>query len=814
MIGTIGHDHTNLNVLPPSVLQPLLSIIYTRLGMDAKFTWRFSLNVEDTRALSSITWGVVRNGTFTSFCEIVVENSAVSSHRCAPGKSSEMIKPTSTASFILNDVKVSDEAEYQLRLRGIRLPLTSTTKLFVTDPPKITLHPEPTVVREGKPLILTCVADGRPSPSYTWILDGQVIQDSFNGTVKVERARREDAGSYRCVANNSIGSQTSRSADVTVQFPPIVNLTRKLTIVKLPLGASDTLSCPAEGNPAPYFRWYRDATHYVRDGHLVSVTVATEADYVTYMCEAVNEIGADNATFKLVQVGPPTSPHVDCGKKEDTTDSRDRKFHWTPPSDDGGAPVLFYSVKYRTVRGTLGRGPWVTSNISVSSTWYQFSLEWNKVYELSVTAWNTYGESVTNLESDTCVVTVGQGHSVALATGSVSVALPIGIAGACAVLVLVVFGLTCRHVVKRNRVRAIHHISLSGHVGGNCSEGPSSGEAGRKQTMVGSPSYHMDPQWTVPRERIHIMKVIGNGAFGQVHKGRVHGLGTNSPGWTLVAIKSPYADASDAETRDLMKEFELLKRLKSHPHVIKLLGCGEDDGRPLVIIEYVPHGDLLGYLRKSRGEEDSYYPDPEIKPKTSLSSQQLVRFAWQVADGMQYLSSQKIIHRDLAARNILVGEGEVCKVTDFGMAKDVQNEDIYIRTTEGRLPVKWTAIEALIGGGEYTTQSDVWSFGVVLYEICTIGGEPYPGIAGKDIPEYLEAGYRMSCPTHLDATLYEIMASCWATCPDMRPTFTSLEKLLNTLEAVQSKDYINLSECFSLRQSRRKETMELTAPTK
>ncbi|EDO38077.1 predicted protein, partial [Nematostella vectensis] len=82
--------------------------------------------------------------------------------------------------------------------------------------PKITLHPEPTVVREGKPLILTCVADGRPSPSYTWILDGQVIQDSFNGTVKVERARREDAGSYRCVANNSIGSQTSRSADVTV----------------------------------------------------------------------------------------------------------------------------------------------------------------------------------------------------------------------------------------------------------------------------------------------------------------------------------------------------------------------------------------------------------------------------------------------------------------------------------------------------------------------------------------------------------------------------------------------------------------------
>ncbi|KAK3697936.1 hypothetical protein QZH41_013018, partial [Actinostola sp. cb2023] len=275
----------------------------------------------------------------------------------------------------------------------------------------------------------------------------------------------------------------------------------------------------------------------------------------------------------------------------------------------------------------------------------------------------------------------------------------------------------------------------------------------RKESMVGSPSYQMDPEWNIPREKICIMKIIGNGAFGLVHKGRVHGIGSNTVGWSVVAIKSPYADATDAEVRDLMKEFELLKALKPHPHVIKLLGCGEDEGRPLVIIEYVPFGDLLGYLRKSRGEDDDYYSDPEIKPNTNLSSHQLLRFSWHIADGMTYLASEKIIHRDLAARNVLVGEGMSCKVTDFGMARDVSNDDIYLRTTEGRLPVKWTAIEALTGSGEYTTQSDVWSFGVVLYEICTIGADPYPGINGKEIPERLDAGYRMPCPGHVDPEL-------------------------------------------------------------
>ncbi|XP_066024636.1 proto-oncogene tyrosine-protein kinase receptor Ret [Pocillopora verrucosa] len=286
--------------------------------------------------------------------------------------------------------------------------------------------------------------------------------------------------------------------------------------------------------------------------------------------------------------------------------------------------------------------------------------------------------------------------------------------------------------------------------------------------------------WEVPRDHVTIDKIVGKGAFGQVAKGKVVEL-RGRPGLTTVAIKMLKSNASESDKRDLMKELETMKQLKPHPHVIKLLGCVMESEPFLVLIEYVPFGDLLGYLRKSRGLNDTYFKDPDIKPQTNLTSQQLMKFAWQIADGMSYLSSKSIIHRDLAARNVLVGEEETCKVTDFGMARNVQEENIYEKKTKGRLPVKWTAYEALLYG-KYTTKSDVWSYGVVLYEIFTIGGSPYPRMDGKKIANLLQQGYRMPKPQHVDDKLYEVMMKCWQDDPKRRPTFTDLRNQLKGME--------------------------------
>ncbi|KAL9964725.1 hypothetical protein ACROYT_G028405 [Oculina patagonica] len=298
--------------------------------------------------------------------------------------------------------------------------------------------------------------------------------------------------------------------------------------------------------------------------------------------------------------------------------------------------------------------------------------------------------------------------------------------------------------------------------------------------------------WKVSREHVEISKVIGRGAFCQVAKATFMDI-NGVKGKETVAVKVLKVNAPKTDKKDLLSELELLKILKPHPHVIKLIGCVTESEPLLVLIEYIPYGDLLGYLRKSRGLNDTYFNDPDVKPQTNLTSQQLIKFAWQIADGMSYLCSNKIIHRDLAARNVLVGEGEKCKVTDFGMARNVYQDDIYTKESRGRLPVKWTAYEGLLYG-IYTTQSDVWSFGVVLYEIFTVGGSPYPGINGREIPNKLQKGYRMPKPKHVDDQLYQIMLQCWQENPNDRPTFSKLKDTITRMAQSNNETYVNMKE--------------------
>ncbi|XP_015768031.1 PREDICTED: platelet-derived growth factor receptor alpha-like isoform X2 [Acropora digitifera] len=277
--------------------------------------------------------------------------------------------------------------------------------------------------------------------------------------------------------------------------------------------------------------------------------------------------------------------------------------------------------------------------------------------------------------------------------------------------------------------------------------------------------------WEVARDDVDVDKIIGKGAFGQVAKGTVRNL-PNGSAPTRVAIKMLKANAPESDKCDLKSELELMKTLKPHPHVIKLLGCVTESEPLLVLIEYVPFGDLLGYLRKSRGLNDTYYKDPDIKPNTNLTSEQLMKFAWQIADGMSYLSMRKIIHRDLAARNVLVGERETCKVTDFGMARDVQQENVYERKSKS--------------SGQH---SKLCCMDNIPPKVTC--GSPYPRMDGKKIANSLQEGYRMPKPMHVDNELYEIMMNCWKNEPQDRPSFTSLTNQLKRIEN-QHKRLINM----------------------
>ncbi|XP_043782947.1 proto-oncogene tyrosine-protein kinase receptor Ret isoform X2 [Cervus elaphus] len=306
-----------------------------------------------------------------------------------------------------------------------------------------------------------------------------------------------------------------------------------------------------------------------------------------------------------------------------------------------------------------------------------------------------------------------------------------------------------------------------------------------------------DPKWEFPRKNLVLGKTLGEGEFGKVVKATAFRL-KGKAGYTTVAVKMLKENASPSELRDLLSEFNLLKQV-NHPQVIKLYGACSQDGPLLLIVEYAKYGSLRGFLRESRkagpgyvgsgGSRNSSYLDN--LEERALTMGDLISFAWQISRGMQYLAEMKLVHRDLAARNVLVAEGRRMKISDFGLSRDVYEEDSYVKRSKGRIPVKWMAIESLFDH-IYTTQSDVWSFGVLLWEIVTLGGNPYPGIPPERLFNLLKTGYRMERPDNCSEEMYSLMLQCWKQEPDKRPVFADISKDLDKM-MVKSRDYLDLA---------------------
>lgn len=220
----------------------------------------------------------------------------------------------------------------------------------------------------------------------------------------------------------------------------------------------------------------------------------------------------------------------------------------------------------------------------------------------------------------------------------------------------------------------------------------------------------LDSAWELSRHHLALGNTLGEGAFGKVVRAQTN---TGKPGIpNVVAVKMLKEGHTDAEMMDLVSEMEMMKMIGKHVNIINLLGACTQGGPLYVVVEFAPHGNLRDFLRDHRPSSGGYEPaiggngENDAKEKKTLTQKDLVSFAYQVARGMEYLASRRCIHRDLAARNVLVSDEYVLKIADFGLARDIHCHDYYRKTTDGRLPVKWMAPEALFHR-VYTTQSDV-----------------------------------------------------------------------------------------------------------
>merc|ERR1719319_1770094 len=332
-------------------------------------------------------------------------------------------------------------------------------------------------------------------------------------------------------------------------------------------------------------------------------------------------------------------------------------------------------------------------------------------------------------------------------------------------------------------------------------------------TTLSEYEFQLDCDWEFPRELLATCEELGEGAFGKVVRGLAHCSSMNDSEKLVitgeavepvtVAVKMLKEGHTDSDMIDLVKEMEMMKVIGTHVNIINLLGvCTQPQGRPLyVIVEFAPHGNLRDYLRARRPDTIQYLktrksgqekPNPgEPQP---ISLKDMLSFGWQVSRGMEFLSQRRCVHRDLAARNVLVADQGVVKIADFGMARDLHDSDYYRKVGEGKLPVKWMSPESLFQR-VCTTQSDVWSFGILLWEIVTWGDSPYKTVASLDaLMELLKAGCRMSKPPGCPSDVYSVMSRCWSYQPELRPTWSSLVSELH-MQHLQTRpgEYLELS---------------------
>ncbi|XP_042671122.1 fibroblast growth factor receptor 1 isoform X2 [Centrocercus urophasianus] len=557
----------------------------------------------------------------------------------------------------------------------------------------------------------------------------------------------------------------------------------------VPAAKTVKFKCPSGGTPNPTLRWLKNGKEFKPDHRIggYKVRYATwsiimdsvvPSDKGNYTCIVENKYGSINHTYQLdvversphrpiLQAGLPANKTVALGSNVEFVckvySDPQPHIQWLKHIEVNGSKIGPDNLPYVQILKTAG----VNTTDKEMEVLHLRNVSFEDAGEYTCLAGNSIGISH---HSAWLTVLEAIEDSPAMMTSPLYLEIIIYCTGAflisCMVVTVIIYKM--KSTTKKtdfNSQLAVHklaksiplrrQVTVSADSSSSMNSGvmlvrPSRLSSSGTPMLAGVSEYELpeDPRWELPRDRLILGKPLGEGCFGQVVLAEAIGLDKDKPNRvTKVAVKMLKSDATEKDLSDLISEMEMMKMIGKHKNIINLLGACTQDGPLYVIVEYASKGNLREYLQARRPPGMEYCYNPTRVPEEQLSFKDLVSCAYQVARGMEYLASKKCIHRDLAARNVLVTEDNVMKIADFGLARDIHHIDYYKKTTNGRLPVKWMAPEALFDR-IYTHQSDVWSFGVLLWEIFTLGGSPYPGVPVEELFKLLKEGHRMDKPSN------------------------------------------------------------------
>ncbi|XP_050954973.1 NT-3 growth factor receptor [Labeo rohita] len=602
------------------------------------------------------------------------------------------------------------------------------------DLPEISVSHSNLTVIEGDRVTITCNGSGVPVPEVDWTVGGlhsinthQSNQyppnvHSINLTL-VNVSRDDNSFMLTCIAENIVG-MTNASIQLSVQFPPV--------IIKFeePQKWHDTcMIFTVRANPLPTLRWYYKGEE-IKPTDYIRPEMDVYQDNLEGCLMFKNPTHHNNGNYTL-----EASNFLGVAVKTVYA------HFLRPPFDDyieyaSPTPTAIPTMTHRPEEDTFG--------VSIAVGLAGFACVLLVVMFVLI---NKYGRRSK----------FGMKGPVAVISGEEDSASPLhhvnhGIITPCTLDAgpdAVVIGMT--------RIPVIENPQYFRH-GHNCNK----------------PTTYVQH---IKRRDIVLKRELGEGAFGKVFLAECYNLSPTKDKM-LVAVKT-LKDPTLAARKDFQREAELLTNLQ-HEHIVKFYGVCVDGDPLIMVFEYMKHGDLNKFLRAHGPDAMILVDGQPLQTNGELGLSQMLHIASQIASGMVYLASQHFVHRDLATRNCLVGNGLLVKIGDFGMSRDIYSTDYYRVGGHTMLPIRWMPPESIMYR-KFTTESDVWSFGVILWEIFTYGKQPWFQLANNEVIECITQGRVLERPRLCPKEVYDIMLGCWQREPQQRLNIKDIQKILYAL---------------------------------